>query len=210
MRSLPYFLALLAFLASIVGCQATTAPATPKVAHAAPSAVATRPPAPSPKSEDPPIGSLYNDLQDGPFGRYLRGEPEPTERRQVEFLCVVTGEFNVAPDGQQLLMEKWCVEAVPPGNGGIAMMQVEDTKVDRMPGKHVFRIMFRDAVVSVQDLGAGKREVRLHYRDPNGVFHHVDLTPRTGEKYEYSFADLSPDTVEPLGESSTMEVQIQR
>ncbi|MBI4704577.1 MAG: hypothetical protein HY744_26030 [Deltaproteobacteria bacterium] len=127
---------------------------------------------------------------------------KPAERRQVEFICVATGELNIAPGGDRLLMETWCVEEKPTDRG-IAMFQADDTAAPRVQGKHVFRVAFKDAVVSVQDVG-GQPEVRLHYRDRQGTFHHMDLPLRKGEKY--SFAELSTDVVEPIGERRTIEM----
>lgn len=175
----------------------TVAPAAPSGAASLPTAAAAE----EPSDQD------YQEAVNGPLAQYMRGEapvarraPEPTE-----FICVSTGEFNVAPSGDRLLMETWCAERNPP-EGSIRVLQVEDTVAPRIPGKLVFRIAFQDTVVSVQDVG-GTSEVRLHYRDKEGTFHHVDLAPRQGEKYSYSFAKLSPDTVVPIGESRTIETE---
>lgn len=205
MKTRPCFLALFGFLTAVIGCQ-TAMPMAPANIKATP--IANIKPLPAPE----PIGSLYND-EDNALARYMRGEAietdpnGPTTKSRVLYMCIVTGKFNLADDEQSLTMETWCVESRPTGGGGISMIQVEDTKADRVPGKHVFRILFRDATVSVQNLSGGLREVRLHYQDPQGTFHHVSLTSRPGEKYQYSFAELSPDTIEPLGEERLIEVE---
>jgi hypothetical protein len=191
-------------LAAFVGCQTSVpAPLTvPKAARAVP-AVPAAESAPALEAEAPSIGSLHNDIRNGSLARLAQMPKGPVA---VVFICVATGELNIAPDSQSLLMETWCVEQVPTPPFGIAMMQVEDTVAPRTPGKHLFRIPFKDAVVSVEELRNGGREVRLHYRDPQGSFHHVTLVPRPGERYRYSFAGLSTDELEPIGTNRVIEL----
>ena len=169
---------------------------------------------PAPRASDEAPGQAYEAAVNGPLARYVRGEPmlverqaaprDEGQRQRVEFVCVATGEFNIAPSGDHLLMETMCAERNP--GESVTVLHVADVEAPRVPDKLVFQISFKDAVVSVQDVG-GKPEVRLHYRDASGTFHHVDLAARQGQKYAYSFARLTPDTVEPIGESRTIEIE---
>jgi|GEM_PF-5552965 len=195
MKTLPLFLMLLAIFT--VGCQAASPAPSVKAPVAVSSAkTAARPPA-SPLT-------LYNEeLANGPLARMLRGEAVP---EVVEFMCIQTGNFNLSPDDEKLLFQTMCVERNPT-SGKVRVLHVRDSIAMRLPGKHVFRIQFQDSVVSVQDLGRGKREVVLHYRDGRGTFHEVTLPEQNGKEYRYSFANLTPDTVEPIGEIRTLEIE---
>jgi hypothetical protein len=138
-----------------------------------------------------PPGSEYEELvKDSDLAKHVRGEPIPTD-----FLCVQTGEFNVTPKKDKLLMETWCGEESPPAGGGIAVKKVEDTEAPRVPGKHVFRILFKNAEVEVTLTGA----VYLRYTDAANKKHRVLLEPRADMRYMYSFADYSPKKARPIG-----------
>ncbi|MFH0838547.1 MAG: hypothetical protein V1880_04755 [Patescibacteria group bacterium] len=209
MKTLPLFFALAGILLAIgTGCAASRTPAlsapvsapqaTPAKTAQQPS-VAVKADAEAKADSLKPPGSEYESLvTNGALAHLVRGEPPPAEHRKAEYFCIVTGEFNIAPDGDKLLMETWCTEDKPAPGSGMSLLHPADTEAPRVPGKHVFRILFKDAVVSVAEID-GQKEVRLHYRDPVGQFHDVLLPPQQGKKYEYSFADLSPDTVKPIG-----------
>jgi hypothetical protein len=148
-------------------------------------------------------------VENGALARYVRGEalidlvdapvrdPVPTE-----FLCVATGEFNVAPARDHLQMETWCCEAEPPA-GSIALMQVEDARAQAIAGKpDLFRAPFEDTVVSVVG-ESGEPVVFVRYRDSEGQIHDMLLPSRAHDvdaKYAYSFADFVPEAIVPLGE----------
>jgi hypothetical protein len=194
-------LALLGFL--LAGCQPAAHAPGARVAGATNPVGNTA--APGRKAKDPP-GSFLNEANVGknsPLARALRGDPEPTERVTIEAMCLPTGEFNLAADGESLRMETWCVErhadATP------AIVPTAETVSYRVPGHNIFRISFRNAFVSVESVN-GKSEVRLNYQDTNGAVHYVALPARKGQRYSYSFAQLSPDTVEPLGEPRVLEI----
>lgn len=178
MKNMPCFLIMSAFLAVFIGCQASTSPlTTPKTTYA--STVA--PPVSKPKD----------------VGRQ--------ERRQMEFNCFINGEFNVSSDGQTLSMKTGCIQDKPDGDT-IAMLRTNDTKVNRIPGKEAFRSLCRNASLTVRDQGNGQLQVYLHYRDATGI-HHFAMSPRPDKEYRYSFAELVPETVHPIGESRLIEIE---
>jgi hypothetical protein len=200
MCSVPRFLLLVSFLATFIGCQATTP--TPIAKMASITAPAKISPTPSPRSKDPP-GSLYNDeILNGPLARLMRGEAVP---EVVEFVCVPTGNFNLSQADDQLLFQTMCVERHP--GEKVAVLHVNDDIAYRIPSERFsFKVRFWNTTVSVRILGQTK-EVRLHYLDANGAIQHVPLPEQTGKEYRYSFADLTPDTIEPIGEVRTLEIE---
>ena len=53
-----------------------------------------------------------------------------------------------------------------------------------------------------------KLKVYLRYEDRNdGLVHKIPLEPRANEKYSYSFDDLSPKTMKPLGMTRVMPME---
>lgn len=150
-----------------------------------------------------PANSEYEKLvENGALTKLVLFEPEI---RDLSCLCLPTGEFNVAPTGDHLLMETWCVGDLDDGK---AVMQVEDEAAPSFDGKpHFFNIPFERAVVSVTEQG-GETVVTLHYRDEAGQDFHVDLPARAEAKYAYNFADLVPDTVWPHSERRTIPIEV--
>lgn len=192
MMYLPRFLTMLAVLATLLGCQAPAplpTPTTPAIAHV-----------PKPAH---PLSPYTDEVDNSPLARYLRGEPlndPPPKAEPTRAMCVQSGAFNIASDGQSLLMETYCVTNIAGGKEG---QQVDDTVAPRIDGSK-FRISFDRATVSVRQLPGGKREVRLHYHDRNSGSNSreivLTLPERPGEQYKYSFEDLSPLKIRPIGE----------
>ncbi len=107
-------------------------------------------------------------------------------------------------------MKTWCVEEKPVPRYSVTTIRVDDEPAPRLKDKpNIFDIPFADAVVSVVQ-ESDNMVVKLHYLDDGGEFHHVELAGRAGEdgeKYTYSFAGLSPDTVAPLGTPRTITIE---
>lgn len=214
MKNVPCFLTLLSFFLALgTGCAASRTAVVAKVAQQPPTKTETDTEMYAEAEVDAeadtmePPGSLYEALvKNSHLAQLVQQGPVP-----VGFLCVVTGEFNIAPGGNKLLMETWCVEEHPIPGLGVTLMPVEDTVARRDPGKRVFRILYKDANVSVKFV-RGKLSVYLLYTEkPKGdneerKDHKVLLPVRKEKKYAYSFSDLSPETVEPLGTRRMIEI----
>jgi hypothetical protein len=188
MKSMPCFLALLSFLLAI----------TPACTHQTNS---TQPPAKSPSlsslkpsAPDVAVGSEYESLVlNGSIARYMRGEPsEPV------FSCQATGDFNLAPIPNFIVMETWCINELALQEGEIEGFQVEDQLAMRLDGdtRNFYVIPFDQSVIEVKPAG-NEPAVFLHYKDEAGEYHHVSLAKRSGKDYDYSFAKYVPKRVIP-------------
>jgi hypothetical protein len=194
MRTVPCLLALVAIWAT--SCHAP--------AHAPGAKAAAAPSAPIASKRPPRTSYTEEDIAKSPLARIARGEPV---RESVEFICVPTGNFNLSPTSDdELLFQMGCAERNPVGNA-VATAMVNDSVAPRFPGKHVFKVLFENSTVSVQELGGGKRQVRLHYLDAGGTFHHTTLPKQEGKEYSYSFASLTPEVVVPIGEARVLEIE---
>lgn len=184
MKNLSRFLLLLLFsLVLGTGCAASRTYEVVKVAD-------------KPKSD-----SMYEELVvNSPLAHYMRNKSQT-----LKFTCYATGDFNVTPDGDKLLMETQCARTIE--GQGTRLLPVEDTPIERIPDKCSYLIPFKNAVVLVLDLH-GEREVTLRYRDADGHFHDVLLPPIPGDGYKFSFGQLWRKVVKPIGTERLLEVQM--
>lgn len=101
-------------------------------------------------------------------------------------VCRATGAFNLSQDHGFLTMEAKC---------NTAMREVKAERLTKQP--NIFRIPFRDAVVSIMKEGEDEPLLHFHYIREDG--HHIVTLHRVEDaKYAYSFENLVPEKAEPL------------
>ncbi len=109
----------------------------------------------------------------------------PLEKPEGE-ACVATGAFKLSPQRDFLTMEAQCGETTK---------EVRAPRLKEQP--KIFRIPFKAAVVSI--MGEEDDNVVLHVHYQAEDVHHMRSLPASNEgKYGYSFAELVPETVQPL------------
>lgn len=124
---------------------------------------------------------------------------EDEDMPKARYTCIATGEFNLSPALDHLLMETWCVGDT--GDGGKIVIHVDDQQAPRA-NSH-FEIPFGGEARVV--IGTGSElTLELRYKDNAGNPKALPLPKRGETRYEFSFADLVPDYIAPLGEHRVM------
>lgn len=194
MKNVPCFLALLSFVLALgTGCEASRSSG---IMQASTSPV---------NKAKVLVGSEYEEMVvNSHLARYMRGEPlEPEPERklrpgQVAFTCQATGEFNLGPSPDFILMEKYCVSPEALSEGVLDGFAVEDERAPRLKGDsyNFYQIPFDQSVVEVA-VESGQTKVLLHFKDEDEKYHHIPLSPRQTEDYKYSFHTFVPKSVLP-------------
>ena len=115
------------------------------------------------------------------------------QKRKVPYLCAATGEFNLAPKHDQIIMETVCVPENPrPGAGGMLKVNIAVKRVTNH-----FPIPFKqDAKLSFKVV-KGQPVLTLTWQDDGLQLINLRFHSAKRYKNKYTFAYLVPGDIAP-------------
>lgn len=189
------FILCLLLMAVFTGCHSTSTQATKAPEAPEQDSVARRPDLPPPRLD----AKAFMASLDPTMPEVSIQDEGDKNLPKMQYTCIATGEFNLAPTLDHLMMETWCVGDT--GDGGKVVVHVDDQPAHRA-NSH-FEIPFRnEARINITD--EKKSTLELRYTDEKGNAQTMPLHRQTGTHYSFTFADLVPDEIVPDGEYRTM------